>query len=73
MPSEQAQPNLRTMTADDIESSFRSSLKDVVEIAEKLAPHCKSVDEFVEMVRLAIENDGQLRFLMGRVIPRPKR
>lgn len=71
MPAEQ--PQMRAMTADDIEASFRSSLKDVVEIAEKLAPHCKSVDELVDMLKLAIENDGQLRFLMGRVIPRPKR
>ena len=72
MPAEQAQ-QMRAMTADDIEASFRSSLKDVVEIAEKLSPHCKSVDELVDMLKRAIENDGQLRFLMGRVIPRPKR
>jgi hypothetical protein len=48
----------------NVEDSFRSSLQDVVTISEKLAPHCASVEEMTGMIKLALDNDGQLRLLM---------
>lgn len=47
--------------------SFRESLKDVVTIAEKLAPYCQTIDDLVSMANLALENDGQLKLLMSIV------
>lgn len=47
--------------------SFRESLEDVVAIVEGLAPFCVSTRELLEMVKLAVENDGQLRLLRQAV------
>lgn len=49
------------------EDGFRSSLRDVAAVAERLSPYCATVTEFVEMVQLALQNDGQLRFLMQKM------
>lgn len=45
------------------EQSFRSSLEDVVVVLEKLSPFATSPEELAGMVRLALENEGQLRLL----------
>lgn len=50
------------------EDAFRENLKDVIAIAEKLAPLCRTVEEMVGMAALALENDGQLRLLMREVV-----
>lgn len=57
------------------EEGFREALKDVVAVVEKLAPYCQSFDDLVSMVKLAVENDGQLRLLMKTLHPnqQPKR
>jgi hypothetical protein len=47
--------------------SFRSSLEDVVTIAEKLSGHVETTADLAAMCRLAIKNDGQLRLLMEAV------
>lgn len=62
----------KVATPEEVEAAFRSSLGDVAAIAEKLAPHCRTVEEMVGMIQLAIDNDGQLRLLMDTVTA-PKR
>lgn len=49
------------------EDSFRSSLEDLVTIAEKIAPHCTYTKDLVSVVKVALENDAQLGFLMSLV------
>lgn len=48
----------------ELEDNYRSSLQDVIVVAQKLSPYCKTVDELLSMVQLALENDGQLRLLI---------
>lgn len=69
---EQTAPKLNQVTPEDIEASFRSSLQDVIEVAKRLSPHCESVDDLVELLELALTNDGQLRFVMGKVAKRKR-
>ena len=49
------------------EEAFRSSIQDVIAIAEKLAPFCKSIDGLISLARLALENDDQLHLLISLV------
>ena len=51
----------------EVEASFHSSIQDVMVIAQKLLPHCRTVEELIGMVGLALENEGQLRLLMSVV------
>lgn len=51
------------------EQSFRDSLGDVITIVRKLSPLCKDTDELIGLCSLAIDNDAQLRLLMGQVAP----
>ena len=50
-----------------VEEDFRSSLQDVITIAEKLAPHCKTTEDLVQVSKLAVEHDSQLRLLISIV------
>lgn len=50
------------------EEGFRSSLRDTIEIIRGLASVCKTPEEMIEVARLGLENDGQLRLLMGLVV-----
>lgn len=52
------------------EEGFKSSLEDVVAVASKLAPFCRTVEEMIGMAQLALENEGQLRLLMIMVTKR---
>ena len=45
--------------------SFRSSLEDVVAVADKLSAYCNTVEEMVGMCKLGLENAGQLSVLMA--------
>lgn len=67
---------MATSTAVDkqaeYEANFRSSLQDVVTLAEGLSKHCKTVEDLVGMASLAIENDGQLRLIMD-IVTTPKK
>lgn len=56
-----------------VEESFRTSLTDVVTIAEKLAGHCGSVEDLITVCRTAIESDAHLRLLMSLVRQQGKR
>jgi hypothetical protein len=51
------------------ESSFRSALADVCVIVKKLAPHCKTVQELIDLCSFAQSNNAQLRMLMNEVTP----
>lgn len=48
-----------------VQDSFRDALQDVIAIADKLAPHCTSIAEMVEMLKLAQDNNSQLNLLMS--------
>ena len=52
-----------------VEQSFRASLDDTRVILKRLAPLCKSVNDMVELLDLAITNDSQLSILMDKVGP----
>lgn len=55
------------MSPQEIEDKFRNSLEDVLIVAERLAPTCRTVEELMGMLRLGLENDAMLRLLMNRV------
>lgn len=57
----------REPTQEEIERGFRESLMDVIAVAEKLAPVCRSVEEMIGVVELAVTNDAQMRLLMNSV------
>ena len=49
------------------EQGFRSSLEDVIAVVEKLGRVCQTTEELVEVCRLALTSDAQLRLLMREV------
>lgn len=51
-------------TEETVEMKFRSALADALKMVESLGPICQNLDEVASIMRLAIENDGQLRLLM---------
>ncbi len=55
------------------EQAFRDDLESVIAVLEALAPDCDSADDLVEVLRLALRNDGQLRLLMKKVMPLSRR
>lgn len=57
------------LTEQQIEDSFRESLKDMIVVVRKLAPHCKNLEDLLGMAQLATTNQGQLRFLMNEIQP----
>ncbi len=50
------------------EEAFRESLKDVVLVIEKLSPLVERTDDLAGMLRLAIQNSGQLRLVIEMVL-----
>ena len=53
------------------EDAFKDSLRDVVAVAQKLQHCCKTVEDLIGVVELAISNDGQLQLLMN-VVTQPQ-
>lgn len=51
----------------EAEDKFRSSLNDVVTIAQKLSIVCHSIEELVGICELALANDAQLRLLIATI------
>lgn len=43
---------------------FREGLEGVIEIAQRLSTHVTTVEDLIGVVKLALENDSQLRILM---------
>ena len=66
-------PKQMTEKQAEAEIKFRSSLQDVAAVARSLAPYCRGIEELVGMVELALDNSGQLRMLMERVLAGQKR
>lgn len=60
----------RKPTQQEVEDSFRGALKDVAAIVAALAPVCKTLDDLLGMIKLAEDNDAQLRLLLREVRPR---
>ena len=58
----------RKTTQEEVESSFRKALEDILPIIQRLSPPCRTLEELVSMVELGIVNDAQLRMLMERVL-----
>ena len=56
-------------TIDD----FRSSIEDLITIAEKLSPYCSSVEELVGLLQLALTNDAQLKMILQNLSQQAKR
>lgn len=54
-------------TAQTPEQVYRSSLEDVIAINGALAKFCRTPEEVVQMCRLGLENEGQLRLIMNAV------
>lgn len=54
------------------EVGFRESLQDFVAIGEILLPHCLTPEEMLEVARLALTNDAQLRILLVLLDQRKK-
>lgn len=44
--------------------SFREDLPGVLLVVQTLAPLCDKTSDLIEMVELALKNDGQLNLLM---------
>lgn len=53
------------VSQEQVEEQFRDALKDLVTIGEKLAPWCRTTAELVDVAKLAVDNDGQLRMLLA--------
>lgn len=53
------------MADETVESKFRSALIDALKLIESIGPICQNLDEVASIMRLAIENDGQLNLLMA--------
>ena len=54
-------------TPQEIEVNFRSSLEDVLTVIEKMETYCGTIPELIGVLRLGLENDAQLRLLLGKV------
>lgn len=52
------------MTEETVEQKFRSALMDALKIVESLGPICQNLDEVASIMRLAEDNDGQLKLIM---------
>lgn len=55
------------------EQDFRSSLEDFVLVAETLAGLCNSPEEMVDVAKLAITNNAQLRIMIALVFQGQKK
>ena len=51
------------------EEQFRDNISDLLAVLRCFAPHCKTPDDLVGMLELALKNDGQLALLLDRLTP----
>lgn len=51
------------------EQSFRISLDDTIAILEGIGPQCTDLDQLIDMLKLALTNDGQLNLLFKHMTP----
>lgn len=62
----------KRLSPEEAEADFRRSLEDVALVIERLGTYCQTPDEMLSMVRLAIDNTGQLRLLIREVTAQKK-
>lgn len=55
------------LTQEEIEEKFKEEIDGLIQIAQKLAPYCQTIEEMVEMLDLAKVNPGQLRLIITLV------
>jgi hypothetical protein len=55
--------------AVDVEASFRNSVSDAIPLIKALSRHCRTVDDVVKMLELALVSDGQLHMIIEAVAP----
>ena len=60
-------------TQAEQEAAFRDSLRDVIVILKTNAPFYMTVDDLIDTLELALDNDGLLRLLLDKATKRPKR
>lgn len=53
--------------SDSERDSFRTSLKELVVIAQRVGPLCSGLEGLVSVLELGVENDDQLHLLMRLV------
>ena len=56
-----------------LEDQFRDNIRDMLAVLECFAPICKTPDDLVGMLKLALVNDGQLQLLLNKLTPLHKR
>ena len=61
------------LTEEEVEAGFKESLKDVATIIERLSPHCKTVPDLFDTVKLALENDTHFQLVLSIVSAKPKK
>lgn len=55
------------VSQEDVEASFRESLRDVAAVIKGLSYLCRTPEEMTGMIELAESNDAQLRLLMAAI------
>jgi hypothetical protein len=68
-----APPPERLDKREELEDGFKDALDDVVRVIEALRPYCQTPDELSDMVKLALQNKGQLKLLMATITAPSKR
>lgn len=48
--------------------TLRASLQDVLQCLNTMAPYCETVKELIDLVELALINDGQLKLIMKPIL-----
>lgn len=67
MANGQPQQGQQQPTTQEIEASFRQEIDDIVAVIEGLAPLYSDIHEMIDSLKLAKDNDGQLRLIMKQV------
>ena len=63
----------QNVSPEEFVAQTRDSLQDVITIVDRLEPYCQTVSELSEMLTLALENDGQMRLLLDKIVKKPKK
>lgn len=53
----------------DMLAAYRSSIEDTIGLLKGIGPLCSSIDQLIDMLRLATENDSQLHLILRHVEP----
>ncbi len=75
MPIRRAEKTEAPPTQEEMELSFRNSLEDAVALVGALGKSCPATSDLIEVLKIGLDSDSQLRFLMGllQTIPAEKK